>query len=220
MNRIFDIIKSEIPIGFFHEWLPSLNLAYKDASNIVKSNCEPPEAHNMLPYLYNAKAEEHLRRIASKYPCFRIDQAQLENGYNIVILRTDSMIITQKSIQSPGSMIDPSPTRKTLALGNARYCNDYSMPLFAIDSMTSDKGSNRIYGILTHNRASVFSSDSAPFANIAYPDPSFKYYIENVDINEYLESAKILQVIENPIIEINDEAIPKLKIGSIKEKVQ
>lgn len=220
MLNIPEIIKSEIPIAFFKEMKSVLDQAYEEAVIISKSHFSTPEASNMLPHLFNGKVESHLREIASKYSCFDVETVKLENGYYHNIIRTDSIVITQKSIQSIGSMIEPSLRKKSLAQGNAILLNNYQPPLFAIDPMQGEGVNNRLYGILTHNRASVYEKNESLFLNLAFPDPEFNEYITNFDIIDYCNSTRFINVVATPIVEIQDETDPKLKITLDEVKAQ
>ncbi len=218
MRKIQDIINLEIPVEFLIEWKNSLQHAYNLAvTNIANGNFEYPQAKNVLSYEYNAYADQNLKQIARRYSCFIIEDARTEQGYNFTILRTDSIILTQKAIASPGSMVELSKFRCSLARGNSIYYDDSTPYLFPADAMKSDGTKDKIYGILTHNRASVFSKEERSFSNIAFPDPSFNVYIENINLDVYCNSINIIKPVEPVVTEIRDEAMPMLKIAMKEE---
>lgn len=221
MRSIQEIVRQEIPIEFFIEWNDSLQNAYNLAvSHVANGGFEYPQAKNVLPYEYNAYADQILKQISRKYSCFDITDAQTEQGYHFTILRTESIIITQKSISSPGSMVEISNFRHALARGNSIYTNEPISYLFPFDSMKKDASKDKIYGILTHNRASVFSKGEVAFSNLAFPDPSFCYYIENINLTDYCNVVNIVKPVEHSVAEILDEVKPVLKIGIVAEEAK
>jgi len=225
MTKIRDIVKQEIPFDFFVEWNKGLQYAYILAEDHVKGRgLEQPRIKNLLPYTYTQHVEQKLKEIAGKFSCFEIEEVKTETGYNFIILRTDSIILTQKSIGSSGSLVEPSIYRTSLARGNSIYCDNSTGYLFPLDPMKSDNTKEKIYGILTHNRASVFTKEGQIFSNLAFPDPSFDSYIDNIDLFEWCKSAGYIEsadrVIDEAVVaEIQEKVIPRLKKASKAEEM-
>jgi len=221
MRAIQEIVKQDIPVEFFIEWNDCLQHAYNLAvTHVAKGEFEFPQAKNVLPYEYNAYAEQLLKQIARNYSCFEITDAQTEQGYYFTILRTDNIIITQKSVSSPGSMVEISNFRRSLARGNSIYISEPASYLFPFDSMKEDASKDKIYGILTHNRASVFTKGEDAFSNLAFPDPAFCYYIENINLTDYCNTVNIIKPVEHSVAEIQDEAKPVLKFAIVTEEAK
>lgn len=221
MKTIREIIRQEIPVEFFIEWNNSLQEAYNLAVILVaKSDLEYPQAKNLLSYSYNNYIDQILKHIARRYSCFDVRDAQAENGHYFTILRTGSIILTQKAISSSGSMIKPSKIRYSLARGNSYYCGGQCLTLFPADAMEIDPSRDKVYGILTHNRVSVFVKEEKVFSHLAFPDPNFDDYIENINLIDYCNAGNTIKPVELPVAEIQDEVKPVLKIDITKEEVK
>jgi hypothetical protein len=76
---------------------------------------------------------------------------------------------------------------------------------------------NKIYGILIHNRSSVFVKNRKPFSNLVFPDPSFLYYLENISIDRLCRDRGRIKIIQPAIAEIEDAVKPTLKKAALLE---
>ena len=216
MKPIANILKDNVPDELLSRWINQLKYAYSEAESISNNNFEKPESSNLLPYLFNSKADELLRRIAQDFPQIRVKVKKNDNNYQFTLLEFNDIILTQKAIASPGEMVKASEFRRALAIGNSVYCDDYIPPLFVDFPLFDDINGEKIYGILTHNRSSAYKKNGFAFANIAFPDPTFKSYLFNIDLHEYCGAITDQQVVDG-ITEIDDEITPKLKIKRIRE---
>ncbi len=216
METIAEIVKNEIPQDFLNFWINKLRFIFDEAKTITENNFKEPEASNLLPYHFNAKADQLLRDIAEDFPQIKVKILKNENNYKFTLLELDNIILTQKVVASPGDMVKPSEFRKALALGNSFFSNDFSPLMFPEHPILENINSKKIYGILTHNRSSVFKKNGITFNQLVFPDSTFKYYIEKFDLNDSSSETVILP--NEEIVEIKDEITPTLKIKKTMEK--
>lgn len=200
------LVKDEIPIEFFKDFVQELPLVYKASHEHVFSNFCAAQARDLLPHVRRAKVDELLWAVAKRFECLKTSVC-LNDARNCrhVRVRADSIVLTANAVNGPSEMVRRALFRDTLAESNQ---------FLLFPEMDDRPRGDACFAMILHGPLDL-DWPRVEFVYLAFPANDSRSYLKRINLASYCKVDLHASVREETI---EDIAIAKLRRDALVQE--
>lgn len=199
-----EIFFDSVPKAFLDDVVLGVFEAYQEAHDETRDRYDPPEAHDLVPYLRRAKVERAMRAAAEKHGLVAtVEQNAAENCFHTRIM-SKRVVITESVVPTPATLVRSAEFRKTYARSNQLV-----LPGFESAPPLPDAP---IYAIILHGPDRKIPSLPA-FIKVAFPNAECTGYLGQIDL--ILKAPQVSTSLE--VEQVGDDINIRLRRRTAKE---